>query len=85
MSLSLFICPPVLQFVLIQRDRSVRHRPHAVKVSLTHNSPTYLDEEYPVTIEVTNADDRTLEVVADILLQPSEIEGAGEHDSTTIN
>ena len=56
----------------------MRHRPHNVQVSLTHDAPAYLDEAYPVTIEVTNADDRTLEVVADILLQPSEIEGAGQ-------
>ena len=52
---------------------------------MTHDVPAYLDEEYPVTIEVTNADDRTLEVVADILLQPSEIEGAGQLHFTLIH
>jgi hypothetical protein len=46
-------------------------------MSLSHKSPAYLDEDYPILIEVTNADDRELEVMADVLLQPTEIDGAG--------
>ncbi|KAJ6631526.1 Gryzun, putative trafficking through golgi-domain-containing protein [Mycena sp. CBHHK59/15] len=53
----------------------VRHRPHNILMSLTHKAPAYLNEDYPIVIEVTNADDRELEVVADVLLQPTEIDG----------
>lgn len=56
---------------------SVRHRPHNVQVSLTHQAPAYVGEEYPIVIEVINTDDRTLEITTDVLLQPSEIEAAG--------
>ena len=51
---------------------SVRHRPHQIDVSLSHPTPAYLDEEYPVTISVTNVDDHDLSIVVDILLQPAE-------------
>lgn len=46
-------------------------------MALSHKSPAYLNEEYPILIEVTNADDRELEVTADVLLQPTEIDGTG--------
>ena len=49
---------------------SVRHRSHLVDVSLSHPAPAYLDEEYPITISVTNVDDHDLSVVVDVLLQP---------------
>jgi trafficking protein particle complex subunit 11 len=55
----------------------VRYRPHRVRVSLIHQSPAYLDEEYPIVIGITNEDDRPLDVVLDILLQPTEIDEAG--------
>jgi hypothetical protein len=41
-------------------------------VSVSQTSPAYLDEEYPIVIDISNADDRELEVVIDILLQPSD-------------
>ncbi|KAJ3553164.1 hypothetical protein NM688_g3760 [Phlebia brevispora] len=73
--------PP--EFVTLRADSqttlssvTVRHRPHNVQVSLSHNAPAYVGEEYPITIEVINADDRTLEITTDVLLQPSEIEAA---------
>ncbi|KAJ7270064.1 Gryzun, putative trafficking through golgi-domain-containing protein [Mycena haematopus] len=53
----------------------IRHRPHSILMTLSHKAPAYLDEEYPILIEVTNADDRELEVTADVLLQPTEIDG----------
>ncbi|KAJ7030012.1 Gryzun, putative trafficking through golgi-domain-containing protein [Mycena alexandri] len=53
----------------------IRHRPHSILMSLSHKAPAYLDEDYPILIEVTNADDRELEVTADVLLQPTEIDG----------
>jgi hypothetical protein len=55
----------------------VRHRPHRVEVTLVHQAPAYLDEEYPIAIDITNMDDRPLEVVVDVLLQPTEIDHAG--------
>jgi hypothetical protein len=42
-----------------------------------HQTPAYLDEEYPIVISITNEDDRALDVILDILLQPSEIDEAG--------
>ncbi|KAI0079255.1 hypothetical protein K474DRAFT_1617849 [Panus rudis PR-1116 ss-1] len=70
--------PP--RFIPIQRDHysaaSVRHRPHVVHVSLAHHAPAYLGEEYPIVIDVTNGDDRDLDIVVDVLLQPTEIEEA---------
>lgn len=58
--------------------RSVRLRPHLVNVSLSHETPPYLGEEYPISVEVTNLDERELEIVADVMLHPSEIEFACE-------
>ncbi|KAF7792767.1 hypothetical protein EIP86_003865 [Pleurotus ostreatoroseus] len=75
------VSPP--RFVTLRPDGStslssvtVRHRPHNVQVSLSHQAPAYVGEEYPIVIEVINADDRTLEITTDVLLQPSEIEAA---------
>jgi hypothetical protein len=56
---------------------SVRHRPHNLLMSLSHQSPAYMNEDYPIVINITNADDRELDVVADVLLQPSETDDAG--------
>jgi hypothetical protein len=57
-------------------DVTVSYRPHSLSVSLTHQVPAYLDEEYPIVIGITNEDDRALDVILDILLQPSEIDEA---------
>ena len=56
---------------------SVRHRPHLLQVALSHHAPAFLDEDYPIVIDVTNADSRPLDVVLDVLLQPTEIDEAG--------
>jgi hypothetical protein len=56
---------------------SVKYRPHRLLVSLSHQSPAYLDEEYPITIVIANEDDRELDIMADVLLQPTEIDNAG--------
>lgn len=37
-------------------------------------SPAYLDEDYPITVSITNADDCPLNVVVDVLLHPAENE-----------
>jgi len=42
-----------------------------------HHAPAYLDEDYPIDIEVTNIDSRDLDVVVNVLLQPTEIDDAG--------
>lgn len=51
---------------------SVRHRPHLIDVSLSHLAPAYVDEEYPITVSVTNVDEHNISVVVDVLLQPGE-------------
>lgn len=48
-----------------------------MSVSIQHDAPAYLDEIYPTTIAVTNVDDEDLEVVLNVLLQPSDADGAG--------
>ncbi|TFK21997.1 glutathione transferase omega-1 [Coprinopsis marcescibilis] len=70
--------PP--RFIPIKRaDYStaiVNHRPHRLQVSINHNSPAYLNEDYGLEIQVTNTDDQELNIVADVLLQPSDIDYA---------
>lgn len=46
-------------------------------MSLTHQSPAYIDEEYPIVINIINDDYRALDVLIDILLQPTDIDEAG--------
>ncbi|KAI0034857.1 Gryzun, putative trafficking through golgi-domain-containing protein, partial [Vararia minispora EC-137] len=55
---------------------SVRHEPHRLDIDFTHPSPAYLDEEYPIVVNVTNTDDRSFDVLLDVLLQPTEIDDA---------
>lgn len=56
----------------------VRHRPHLLQVSLSHQAPAFLDEEYPIVISVTNGDDRDMDITVDVLLQPTDIDHASE-------
>ncbi|KIP04097.1 hypothetical protein PHLGIDRAFT_31528 [Phlebiopsis gigantea 11061_1 CR5-6] len=82
-----------VRFIPIRRDVehpvssiNVRLRPHLVNVSLSHETPPYLGEEYPISVEVTNLDERELEIVADVMLHPSEVEFASSsisHDRET--
>ncbi|KAH7928708.1 hypothetical protein BV22DRAFT_1004322 [Leucogyrophana mollusca] len=58
---------------------SIRHRPHELSVSFTHPEPALLDEEYPIMIEITNTDERELDIIVDVLLQPTEIDIAVQH------
>ncbi|TDL16121.1 hypothetical protein BD410DRAFT_647647 [Rickenella mellea] len=51
---------------------TVRQRPHQLRISLAHDEPAYLDEQYPISVEVTNIDDRDLDITVDVLLQPGE-------------
>ncbi|KAI5120282.1 hypothetical protein M0805_005339 [Coniferiporia weirii] len=66
---------PVL-FIPIRRSNVssaiVKHRPHQVDVSFSHRPPAYLDESYPISIDVTNNDDKELEFSLDVLLQPGD-------------
>ena len=48
-----------------------------MNISFHHDAPAYLDQDYPIAIEVTNIDVRDLGVVVNILLQPTEIDDAG--------
>ena len=48
-----------------------------MKISFHHEAPAYLDQDYPIIVEVTNNDIRDLGVVVNILLQPTEIDDAG--------
>lgn len=69
-----------VQFIPVRRDdRSnvvFRHRPHRLSVSFSHQQQALLDEEFPITVEIVNRDDRHLDVVVDILLQPAEVDEA---------
>ncbi|EMD33144.1 hypothetical protein CERSUDRAFT_118207 [Gelatoporia subvermispora B] len=75
--------PP--RFMPIRHDNyselRVHHRPHKVYVSVTHHAPAYLGEEYPITVEVCNTDERELDMIMDVLLQPSEFDEAVNHIS----
>ncbi|KJA28858.1 hypothetical protein HYPSUDRAFT_33253 [Hypholoma sublateritium FD-334 SS-4] len=72
------IDPP--KFIPIQREEyrstTVKHRAHLLKTSLSHHAPAYLDEDYPIELEVTNMDNCELDVVVSFLLQPTEIDSA---------
>jgi trafficking protein particle complex subunit 11 len=46
-------------------------------MSLSHRFPAYLNEEYPITIEITNSDNKELDVTMDVLLQPTDLDYAG--------
>ncbi|OCH86086.1 hypothetical protein OBBRIDRAFT_890731 [Obba rivulosa] len=54
----------------------IHHRPHKIQVSLAHHAPAYLGEEYPIVVEVCNTDERELDMVMDVLLQPTEYDEA---------
>ncbi|PFH52170.1 hypothetical protein AMATHDRAFT_74451 [Amanita thiersii Skay4041] len=67
-------------FVPIDREEfssiTFKHRSPDIGVTFRHNSPAYLNEEYPIDISVINDDDRRLNVVVDVLLLPSEEDDA---------
>ncbi|KAI9568859.1 Gryzun, putative trafficking through golgi-domain-containing protein [Boletus coccyginus] len=69
-----------VSFIPVTRDNfssvTVRHRPHQLSISFSHHEPALLDEAYPIVIEITNTDDRALDVVVDVLLQPTEVDEA---------
>lgn len=67
---------PKLSFVDRYNIYSIRHRPHLLEVALKHHAPAFLDEQYPIVIDVTNVDSRPLDVILDVLLQPTEIDEA---------
>ncbi|KAF8663656.1 hypothetical protein AX16_000898 [Volvariella volvacea WC 439] len=54
----------------------VRHRPHRIRVAVSHQTPAYLNEEFPILLDITNDDEQELEVILDVLLQPTEIDEA---------
>ncbi|KAF5317621.1 hypothetical protein D9758_018225 [Tetrapyrgos nigripes] len=70
--------PP--RFIPVKREEfsSVRvlYPPHSTVISLSHQSPAYLNEEYPITVEITNSDAKELDITMDVLLQPTEIDYA---------
>ena len=71
--------PP--RFVPIRREDhtavKVRWRSHRIQVAISHDGPAYIGEEFPIEINITNEDERELDVVLDVLLQPTEIDEAG--------
>ena len=51
---------------ILRKDHSgvrVRYRSHHVQVSIVHSGPAYLGEEFPIEINVTNGDDKELDVM----------------------
>jgi hypothetical protein len=69
---------------------SINPLPHQLSVTISHASPAYLDEEYPITLSIANTDRRPLFIDVDVLLQPTEIDTAinyivcGEERSTSM-
>ena len=55
----------------------VRSRPHRLHVLISHSGPAYLDEECPITIKITNVDDKELDVTFDVMLHPPEDDSSG--------
>jgi len=51
---------------------SVITKPHDYHITISHEEPAYINERYPIIIEVANLEERDLEVVMDVLLQPSD-------------
>ncbi|KAG6332551.1 hypothetical protein ID866_6536 [Astraeus odoratus] len=72
-----------VKFIPVTRDDHseviFRHRPHRLTVSFDHPSPALLDEHYPITLQITNNDDRHFDIVVDILLQPAEVDEAVQY------
>ncbi|KAI0767041.1 Gryzun, putative trafficking through golgi-domain-containing protein [Fomes fomentarius] len=70
--------PP--RFVPIRREDHtavrVRYRSHRILVDISHDGPAYLGEDFPMEINVTNQEDKELDIVVDVLLQPTEIDEA---------
>jgi len=62
---------------LLNISTRVKHRTHHLRLAFHHHAPAYLDEDYPIDIEVTNTDIRDLQVSISLLLQPLEIEDVG--------
>ncbi|THH08405.1 hypothetical protein EW145_g2735, partial [Phellinidium pouzarii] len=65
-----------VRFIPIRRSNAssviIKHRPHQVHVAFSHHSPAYLDESYPISVDVTNNDDKELDLSLDVLLQPGD-------------
>ncbi|KDQ13969.1 hypothetical protein BOTBODRAFT_110665 [Botryobasidium botryosum FD-172 SS1] len=63
-------------FIPVTRNHAssvrVRSRPHLIHVAFKHDSPAYVNERYPVIIEISNVDERDLQIHVDALLQPTE-------------
>ena len=53
------------------------YRVHRVHVDIAQQGPAYLGEDFPIEIEITNSDDRELDIVVDVLLQPTDIDETG--------
>ncbi|KAI5826272.1 hypothetical protein K523DRAFT_419385 [Schizophyllum commune Tattone D] len=69
-----------VRYLPVERDNAhsvaVRHRPYNVSVKIEQHAPAYIGEDYPILIDITNTDDRSLEVTLDVLLQPTEVDDA---------
>ena len=56
----------------------VRSRPHQLRVLISPSGPAYLDEAYPITIKITNTDDKELDVTFEVILHPPEDDSSGK-------
>ena len=43
-----------------------------MEISFKHHSPSFLDESCPITVVVTNNDEKELQFTLDVLLQPGD-------------
>ena len=73
-------CPDHLQ---ITRGYSVVRRDARVRVEIRSHAPAYLDEHFPIEIEVTNEDDVELDADLVVFLQPG-VDGARQWTLPTL-
>jgi hypothetical protein len=57
---------------------SIRQRPYELQVELKHDGPAYVGEKYAITAQITNTDIRTVRVIMDVLLHPTDADNAGQ-------
>ncbi|KZT35207.1 hypothetical protein SISSUDRAFT_1064673 [Sistotremastrum suecicum HHB10207 ss-3] len=66
---------PLKSLILPQEEPAVcafHYEPHSLGLELVHEPEAYLDEEFNISLVVTNEDDRDFECFLDVLLHPAE-------------
>jgi hypothetical protein len=59
----------------------VMAKPHVLDISLASAAPAYMEEQFPITVEIRNDDSRAFDVWIDVLLYPTEDPSGERGDS----